>query len=282
MKEQKISKIKAGFIIFLCLASLSIGQIVQDVVEKQIKQIDHGYGIGAVVSAMVYIAFVYGLLTLICKYVLHASMQECRIGSVHMKLRWLIVAIVLPLGVTGISVCFPGTMIANELSRQEMWGLMMKQVFVYGISGGIVEEMIFRGVIMSSVEKASSRRWAIIVPSIIFALGHVANANDVQGAIMILIAGTCVAVMFSLITYESDTIWCGAIIHILWNSSVLGGIINVSTERKTDTIFSYVIENTNRFTDGLQNVESSVIAIAAYCLIAAYAYYCAKRYRKWI
>lgn len=277
MKAKKTNKLEIIITVFLCLVCLSIGQIVQDVVQKQTNRIFIGYGTSYVISAVVYIALVYIMLTVICKKILHTSMKECRIGKLQIKLKWFIVAILLPLFVCGITLCFPGKMVSNHLSKGDMIILAVQQIVVYGIAGGIVEEMIFRGVIMSSIEKVSGKKWAIVIPSIIFAIGHMANATSVWGAIMILIAGICVGAMFSLVTYESDSIWCSVIIHVIWNASVLGQIISISTIQKKDAIYSYVIENTNLFTSSLQNIESSIIAIVGYCLILCYAIYCLKK-----
>ena len=50
-------------------------------------------------------------------------------------------------------------------------------VFYYGLAAGIVEEVIFRGVILGCLERRWNREIAVLVPSVLFGLVHRIGAS---------------------------------------------------------------------------------------------------------
>lgn len=282
MKEEKIRGVRLFLTIFLCLVCISVGQMLQALVQKEINGIFGLNIVGYVVSTIIYIGFVYIMLKIICIKVLHTSMELCRIGKLQIQGKWFIVALLLPLFVSIIMLCIPGELIVNNLDRTYCIDVLALQIFVYGLGGAIVEEMIFRGVMMSSIENRCGRIWAIIIPSVIFALGHLANDKITLSTLfMKMIAGICVGCMFSLVVYESKSIWNSVIIHALWNASITGGLINISLVHDVDSIFSYVIDKEYSFiTGGALSVEPSLIAILGYFLVSVFAINCWRKKNK--
>ena len=56
---------------------------------------------------------------------------------------------------------------------------------------------------------------AVLGPSLAFALLHVLGRElSFAGILQLLAAGTAVGVLFSLVAYESGTVWCLSLIHI--------------------------------------------------------------------
>ncbi|MFR8460535.1 MAG: lysostaphin resistance A-like protein [Ruthenibacterium lactatiformans] len=77
---------------------------------------------------------------------------------------------------------------------------------------------MFRGVLMTAVERRWNKTAAVLGPSLAFALLHVLGRElSFAGILQLLAAGTAVGVLFSLVAYESGTVWCGAAMHAVWN-----------------------------------------------------------------
>ena len=71
-----------------------------------------------------------------------------------------------------------------------------------------MEEIIFRGALLSIVEKEWGRRQAIILQ-----LGHIPGIDLFSVSFfLVVIAGVLVAIMFAMITIES-----GSILNSIWN-----------------------------------------------------------------
>lgn len=76
-----------------------------------------------------------------------------------------------------------------------------------------MEEIIFRGELLSIVEKEWGRRQAIILQAIVFMLGHILGIDLFSVSFfLVVIAGVLVAIMFAMITIES-----GSILNSIWN-----------------------------------------------------------------
>ena len=81
---------------------------------------------------------------------------------------------------------------------------------------------------MNSLDKRYGKKVAILLPSILFGIVHILGMNfDIFSSLLVIVAGTMVGVMFSLITLEHNSIWDSAIVHILWNIVILGGVMNI-------------------------------------------------------
>ena len=124
------------------------------------------------------------------------------------------------------------------------------------------------------------RRWnsaaAVLVPSVLFALMHTFNMHlGFVDMLLLIVAGTSVGVMFSLIALQSGTIWSSAVVHALWNAITFGGIIIEApgNEAAKDFIYKYELLDTNiLLTGGRFGIESALPAIIGYLLVCAIAF----------
>lgn len=264
-----VSKSKGVLIVFLCLICITVGQVIQMFLQMQLSKIKGFEAFANIISAVVYIMVIYILLKCIVKVFLNDSMTNYRIGKVGISWKWIIVGVILPIAVLGVYSQFTGIFYRNDIETSRTLAIITQQIFVYGLSAGIVEEMIFRGIMMGVLEKSFGKKCAIFFPSLIFALGHIAYAiSNPVAAIMILISGILVGIMFSLITYEGGSIWCSALVHALWNSCTNDGIISISTIHNKNSIFSYVLDDKYAFlTAGYEAIDPSLISICGYLLV---------------
>ena len=123
---------------------------------------------------------------------------------------------------------------------------------------------------MSAIEKRFNKKVAIIVPSLLFGLVHIIGMGfDILSCILVIVAGTMVGVMFSLIASETNSVWNSAIVHAVWNIIIIGGILWVGREPDEYSLFSYVLDAKSfLLTGGEFGIESSVIAVVGYCVVS--------------
>ena len=108
--------------------------------------------IKSVAFGVLYITITYILVRLSCKKLLHISLKDCRINKPNIQAKWLISAIMLPIFVSAVLLGTPGELIKNNLSGVRLTNIIVRSIFVVGLGAGVVEEMIFRGVIMTALE----------------------------------------------------------------------------------------------------------------------------------
>lgn len=227
------------------------------------------------IYTVVYILVTLSLGLLYAKYVLHFSFEEIGISKPP-QLKWIIIGICLPLAVTLFYVFFvDGQIIKNDGGSLLFY--LIGAVFPVGIASGVCEEFIFRGLIMHIFEKQWNRAAAIFVPSFLFAALHILNMRmGVIDILQLLIAGTAVGVMFSLIAYQSGTIWSGAAVHAIWNAVIIGGVFiieNPADGITANCFYRYEILSDNiLLTGGRFGIESALPAVIGYCLISAAAF----------
>lgn len=225
--------------------------------------------ISPIIYSLLYIVISYSLTRLCCTKILHISMNECFIGKPRIKISWLITAILLPIAVSGVLLCFPGQLIKNNISTSKAAYIIVFAIFRSGLSAGIVEEMVFRGMIMKALDKRFGRMTAIIIPSFIFALMHLIGVKmNIVSILQLIIAGTSVGIMFSLIVYESGSIWCSAIVHGIWNIVMVGGILTFDGAYHERAIYFYKLASESIIlTGGEYGIESSIISVLAFIVI---------------
>lgn len=269
--------------ILICLAVLSIGQLFQQLVQILVIEMTGIRAVAYGVSGILYILAVWLMLRLICDKVFHIPLSASRLARPYFSWKWGIAAFELPAAVIAGTLCFSGQWIVTGETRMESIAIIIQQIFVYGLGGGIVEEMIFRGVMMSRIEQRYGKKMAILLPSFIFAAGHLAMAGSNPVAlIMIFISGMMVAVMFSLIAFESGSVWPGAFIHAVWNTLMLGGIFEISAKPSGNSIVAYQLDKTSHaLIEGYFYIEASWIAMIGYgCIITIALLFIKRQYIK--
>ena len=134
--------------------------------------------------------------------------------------------------------------------------------------------MLFRGFIMKLLENRWNKFVAIFAPSFLFSLLHIPSMEtfSVAGVMLLIISGTLVGIMFSLIAYKGNSIANSAMIHTVWNFVMVTGILHITTKKGYygNPIFSIIIPFDNVLLTGAGfGVEASIIAIVGYACICA-------------
>lgn len=221
-----------------------------------------------IISALLYVVFALLGVKLLCEKYLELKLSEFRIPKFSIKPVWLLSAVIMPALVVLFSIAFGGHWETNTLSKADFFATITGGIFFFGLAAGIVEEVVFRGIIMGCLEKRFNTKVAIIIPSVLFGLVHIIGNNlGFLSIIQLIIAGSIVGILFSLISYESNSIWNSAIVHGLWNIVMIGGILHIGEERDSYSIYNFVLDNNSFLLSGGEfGIESSIISIFAYLI----------------
>ncbi len=97
----------------------------------------------------------------------------------------------------------------NQFSGMLMGGLTVTSIMYTVIAAPIVEEIIFRGLILSRLRKAMPLPIAIIISSLFFALAH--------GQLLWMTYAFILGCVLAIVDVKTDTIAISVIIHMLFN-----------------------------------------------------------------
>lgn len=255
-------------------------------VTQGIASLIYTFSLPTIISSFVY-TIMYVFLTFwgikqIVKKLLKFSLRECRIIKLHLSKEWLICAFILPVYVITIFLLTPGEFIQNEFNGSQAIGIIITAIFVTGLGAGIVEEMVFRGVIMTVLEKQWGRGIAILVPSFIFGMLHAIGKDlRVIDFLLLLIGGTCVGIMFSLIVIKSGSIWNSVLVHAIWNITIIGNVLHIGAFHNQNSMYSYKLYSDSLLlTGGRFGIEVSSVAILGYASVIIYTFLTMKRNKK--
>lgn len=225
-------------------------------------------------AGILYLGLAFIFIKLLVEKIFKFKLLEFGITKFSVKIKWVIVAILLPMAVTLVYVAFfSGEYISSGMNKSTIFATLSAGILFTGIAAGFVEEMLFRGIIFHSLQTVWGTKVALLLPSLLFGLVHIIGADFSLGScILVIIAGTAVGVMFTLITIESGSIWCNAIVHALWNIIVIGGGLSIGEKPSEYSIVTYVLK-TKAFaiTGGDFGIESSLISVVGYLIVSLIA-----------
>ena len=264
----KTSKAILGSI--LAIVSLVVASFVSQSIIIVLEKCHIGYAVPILIGAILYVVIAYLLVKLIADKYLKVSLPRLGITKFKIDIKWILIAILLPLIVIAGFLVINGKIVNASSSDMEN---IIFNIFYAGLAAGFVEELIFRGVILNVL----SIRWnyfvGVLIPSVIFGLLHIVSRNlSFMSIIQLIIAGTLVGVMFSLIEMSEHSIWNSAVVHAIWNL-ITSAIFAIAVSPQEDALYSYVISSKNALlTGGGFGMESSLIAIIGYLVVALIAY----------
>jgi membrane protease YdiL (CAAX protease family) len=229
-----------------------------------------------IISPLMIITISFLLTYIYIVKILKMRLADFRICKPKNSAVWILCAAALPLSVSGFFIFLtPGIFAAGNLGSEQNIFLIINAALGVCLCVGITEELIFRGFIMHLLEVRWNKYVAIIAPSILFGILHLFNIENPNGVdiLLLLIAGTSVGILFSMIAYQSGSVWAAAIVHGIWNMIIIGRILEISIEPR-DSIFSYTLTaNSPSLTGGAFGIESSVPATIGYGIIIFLAWF---------
>ncbi len=221
-----------------------------------------------------YLLLAYFMLKIFSQKILGLSLETMGIQSFKIDKKWVVVAFVLPITVIGIFMLLPGQWQMTNISTGKQLENIFFGIFFIGLAAGFVEEMVFRGVILYLFEQRWNKFIAVFFPSIVFGSIHIIGQKlSFLSFLQLVVAGTLVGIMFSLIKLATHTVWSSAIVHMIWNSMMMGGFIFIGPQVESNALMTYVLKVDHfLLTGGDFGIEASVIAMIAYSIVSLMAY----------
>lgn len=269
MKTGKLILTIVASVVFLLLASILSQQLFMGLLALA--------GIPAwlyhIAGGLLYVVLTFVMVRLYCTKYLKEEMEAFCIPKCRIQIKWAVIAVLLPVLVSAVYLLLPGTYERNVLDTGTKLAFVTRGIFIAGVGAGVVEELLFRGLLMNAVIKKWGKAAGILVPSVLFASLHIIGMDfSLLSCLQVMAAGTMVGVMFSLIALEGRSVWNSAIVHAVWNMIIIGGGLTIGTEVNEYSISSYVLK-TQAFllTGGEFGIESSVVAIIGYIVVGLVA-----------
>jgi membrane protease YdiL (CAAX protease family) len=134
---------------------------------------------------------------------------------------------------------------------------------------GLVEEMLFRGVVFGISERALGSRWAVIISALVFALGHLSNEGIALISVGALFAD---GVLQAALYIRTRRLWICIANHVAWNYGVgqlFSGI--VSGHGAEHGLLQGKLVGPDWLTGGVFGVEGSLATLVVIGVVAAFA-----------
>ena len=261
-------------VIVLAIAVLFVASLVAGLCATPF---EHAPYVGLIVQCLVAIVATLALAWLVSTKILKMDAEELGIVPKRFQIKWLLLAIALPVVVLLFyAFVLPGKPYVAQPGK--FWESFLVGFFGAGLMAGITEEVVFRGIIFRYMKKTLGVKVAVIVPAILFACLHIMNMEtfDVLDLVILILAGSSVAIMFTLYALNTDMIYPGAIAHCLWNTLIIGGTFGVGEIVNGSANDSYIIipivSESKLLTGGNFGVEAAVPAIVGYIVVAVIGY----------
>ena len=274
---------KAIGISFVAIFILVITQVIAQAIASIFAIIHVPYGICNIIAGVIYAGLSYFLLKIFISKVIKLPVSDFGLPKFNIKIRWSIVAVLLPVIIKGsYLLIFNGKYVSSNMNGNQIFNTLSAGIAFTGIAAGFVEEMVFRGVILNALKKRWNVKVAVIVPSMLFGIVHVLGQDfSIGSCLLVIIAGTMVGVMFSMIAIESGSIWNSGIVHAIWNVMIIGGGLSIGEKMDKYSVMTYVLNSKSfAITGGEFGIESSVISLIGYIVVVGIAFIMIKSSKK--
>lgn len=267
MRALKIAGGSIAAIVILLLSQIS-SQLICDRITNVV--------IYDIAQSLLYVGFAITLSAIFSRYVLKMSLRDLGLRFKRSTLKWIIIGILLPMVVTTFYLIGTEGELARNLRVTNIPSTIVYAIFVVGIGGGVVEEVVFRGLIMKTIEKYWCKTASVLLPAVVFGALHLTNMDswNVPDAIQLVIAGTAVGIMFALIADRANSIWASAIVHSLWNTIIIGGILEIGSPQygmSINSIWQYMLHSQNMLLTGGQfGIEASLPSTICYIILIVF------------
>lgn len=262
--------------VFLAILIIPIAQIIAEVILLPFGEPEGiTAGIVYILWGILYPGFAILFVWLFAKFICKKKMSDMLITKVRVKFKWVIAAFLLPLGVTAFYVfAVPGQLVKHTLDNVGIFNALALAIVFTGFAAGVVEEMVFRGLILDLLKNRWNLVVAVIAPSVVFGFVHVLGMDfSIGSIILVTVAGTMVGIMFSLVALEGGSIWNSAVMHMAWNAIIIGGLFRVGINKDPADIAEYLLASDKFWiTGGEFGIESALPSVIGYTIVAAIAF----------
>ena len=228
----------------------------------------------SLVISVLYVCLTFLFVKWIVEKFLHRDLADFRVTKIKPDIIWTVelgAGVVLPIFLYVMFI--PGEWEVFSLSPLRMCITFLKAFGCIGFGASLVEELLFRGVVLKLVEIKFGTKWALILPAVFWAFLHLLSADFSQGvsSFVRVFSVTYVGFVFSVITVVTGSIWNSVFFHAMWNF-ITSGVILVGDKANDHVMFNYVSTGKNIILTGGENgLDGSVITMICYTLVMVLA-----------
>jgi hypothetical protein len=259
---------------FGAIVVLLVAQIVALLLSNLLVFIKIPQGICNIIAGGLYLGLAVLLLKLLVEKLLKMKIEDVGMSKFSIKTRWILAAVLLPVAVKAVYLLFfSGEYVSSGMDGSQIFSALSRGIAFTGIAAGFVEEMVFRGVIFHLIKARWNVKVAVLVPSLLFGVLHIIGMNfSIISFLLVIVAGTMVGIMFSMIVVESGSVWNSGIVHALWNVVISGGGLAISQSVDEYSVMTYVLRTKSLvFTGGEFGIDASLISLLGYFMVVLVA-----------
>ena len=236
---------------FVAIFILIITQIIAQTIASMFVIIKIPTGICNIIAGIIYAGLTYLILKMFISKIIKLPTSDFGMPKFAIKIRWILIAVLLPFVIKGsYLLIFNGKYVSSNMNGNQMFNTLSAGVAFTGIA-------------------------AVIVPSMLFGIVHVLGQDfSIGSCLLVIIAGTMVGDMFTMIAIESGTVWNSGIVHAIWNVVIIGGGLAIGEKMDKYSIMTYVLNSKDfAITGGEFGIESSVISLFGYIIVDGIAFF---------
>jgi len=264
MINQKITLGKCLLNIFVGLIILYGAEILGFMISAGLDEITPMKPLVIILNSLFYITIAVSCFYFYTKKV---SLSDWGLKQQKSVAQWFLLAIFFPILCSLTIFLFlngKGNWEIAWQNEQQFLNRLLIILIDFGIAAGIVEELIFRGLIMKSIEWKLNKKMAIGISSILFTLLHIPGFSE--GWLVFLLGflyTLSISLFLSLLVYRSGGLIMSMLCHAMMN------IVNFSfyygeTERAR-ALFAFIPIENNEY---LVLIVSHIVIITL-CLLAS-------------
>lgn len=207
---------------------------------------------------------VFTAVYLYAKYVMSLSLPEVYCKKPLFLRRWCLVAVLMPAAVNSFYLLFTkGTLMAANPSRQELFCILVLDVFGVGFRAAVTEELLYRGLALRALQKGFGRKGAVLASGFLYALAQSEwFPLDGKEWLWILTVTFIMGTALTLVVCETGSIWSAVLIHGLYRIfSGDGQILHIAGEQTFPSVWTYTLETDNWLLAGLPGTDMLYTAL---------------------
>ena len=168
---------------------------------------------------------------------------------------------------------------AYQVTGINSWTVVLP-VLAISITSGVVEELLFRGILFRIVEEGLGSLLALVISGLIFGLLHVGNPNAT------LLAGLAIAIeagmLLGAVYMLTRRLWLAIGLHLAWNLTQ-GGIYGVAVSgNEMDGLLESTLTGPEWLSGGAFGAEASIVAVVVCLAASAYVLWRVRQRGGWV
>ena len=224
---------------------LIIAQLAAQLAASALTLIKIPDGICNIIAGIFYVGLTYVILKIYIEKVIRLPVSDFGMPVFHIKRKWILIAILLPLLVKGSYLLFfQGAYVSSHMNGKQIFRTLSAGIMFTGIAAG-------------------------------FVMVHILGMDfSIGSCLQVLVAGTMAGIMFSMIAIESGSVWNSGIVHAIWNIVMIGGGLAIGQKADQFSVMTYVLDAKSfAVTGGEFGIEASVISLMGYIIVTGVAFF---------